>query len=71
MRLYEVKTTEYNGEQQYSGIHILAAKDMDEARSSAREYFENWYEDGDNKHANPDSVVGNFQYSFSNNPYFQ
>jgi hypothetical protein len=39
MRLYEVKTTEYNSEQQYSSSHILAAKDIDEARSSAREYF--------------------------------
>ena len=54
MRLYEVKTTEYNGEQQYSSSHILAAKDIDEAINSAREYFENWYEDGDQKHANPD-----------------
>jgi hypothetical protein len=54
MRLYEVKTTEYNGEQEYSNSHILAARNIDEARNSAREYFENWYEDGDGKHANSD-----------------
>ena len=54
MRLYEVKTTEYNGEQEYSNSHLLAARNMDEARDSAREYFEKWYEDGDDKHADPD-----------------
>ncbi len=54
MRLYEVKTTEYNGEQEYSNSHLLAARNMDEARDSAREYFERWYEDGDDKHADPD-----------------
>jgi len=54
MRLYEVKTTEYNGEQEYSNSHLLAARNMDEARDSARECFERWYEDGDDKHADPD-----------------
>ncbi len=54
MRLYEVKTTEYNGEQEYSNSHLLAARNMDEARDSASEYFERWYEDGDDKHTDPD-----------------
>ena len=54
MRLYQVKTTEHNGEQEYSSSHLLAAQNMDEAWNLAREYFENWYEDGDDKHADPD-----------------
>ena len=54
MRLYEVKTTEYNGEQEYSNSHLIAARNIDEARDSARAYFEKWYEDGDDKHADPD-----------------
>ncbi len=54
MRLYEVKSTEHNGEQEYSNSHLLAAQNMDEAWNLAREYFEKWYEDGDEKHADPD-----------------
>jgi len=54
MRIFEIKTTEYNGEQEYSNSHILAARNIDEARNSAREYFENWYEASDDKHADPD-----------------
>ena len=55
MRIFEIRTTEYNGEQEYSNSHLLAAHNMDEARNSAREYFEKWYEDGDDKHADPDN----------------
>jgi len=54
MKLYEVKATEYNGEQEYSNSHLLAARNIDEAWNSARAYFEKWYEDGDSKHADPD-----------------
>ncbi len=54
MRLYEVRATEYNGEQEYSNSHLLAARNIDEAWNSARAYFEKWYEDGDDKHADPD-----------------
>ena len=54
MRLYEVKTTEHNGEQEYSNSHLLAAGSIDEAWNLARAYFEKWYEDGDEKHADPD-----------------
>ena len=54
MKLYEVKATEYNGEQEYSNSHLLAARNIDEAWNSARAYFEKWYEDGDGKHADPD-----------------
>ena len=54
MRIFEIKTTEYNGEQEYSNSHLLAARNIDGARDSAREYFEKWYEAGDDKHADPD-----------------
>ena len=53
MRLYEVKTTEHNGEQEYWGSHLVAARDVDQARKMTRRYFEKWYEDGDGKHADP------------------
>ena len=54
MIIFEIKTTEYNGEQEYSNSHLIAARNMDEAWNSAREYFEKWYEDGDDKHADRD-----------------
>ncbi len=54
MRIFEIRTTEYNGEQEYSNSHLLAARNIDEAGDSAREYFEKWYEDGDVKPADPD-----------------
>ncbi len=54
MKLYEVQATEYNGEQEYSQSKLLAAENTDEAWNSAREYFEKWYEDGDDKHADSD-----------------
>jgi hypothetical protein len=54
MRLYEVKTTEHNGKQEYWGSHLVAARDIDQARKLARRYFEKWYEDGDDKHTDPD-----------------
>ncbi len=54
MRIFEIQTTEYNGEQEYSNSHLLAARNIDEAWNSARDYFEKWYEDGDDKHADSD-----------------
>ena len=53
MRLYEVQATEYNGEQEYSNSHLIAAQNIGEAWKSTREYFEKWYEDSDDKHAVP------------------
>ena len=46
-----MKTTEHNGEQEYWGSHLVAARDIDQAKKMARRYFEKWYEDGDDKHA--------------------
>ena len=47
MRLYEVQATEYNGEQEYSQSKLLAAENIDQARQIARDYFRQWYDDGD------------------------
>lgn len=45
MKLYEVRTTEYNGEQEYSFSHLLAARNLIHAKALARKYFQNWYQD--------------------------
>jgi len=47
MKLYEVRTTEYNGEQEYSQSKLLAAENTDRAWHIARGYFRQWYDDGD------------------------
>jgi len=54
VKLYEVRTTEYNGEQEYSNSHLLAAKNLKQAQTLARAYFDKWYEDGKGHHASPD-----------------
>ena len=47
MKIYEALATEYNGEQEYSQSKLLAAKNIDQARQMARDYFRQWYDDGD------------------------
>jgi len=47
MKLYEVRATEYNGEQEYSQSKLLAAENIDRAWQIARDYFRQWYDDGD------------------------
>ena len=47
MKLYEVQATEYNGEQEYSQSKLLAAENIDHAWQIARDYFRQWYDDGD------------------------
>ena len=54
MELFEVTTTEHNGEQEYWGSHLVAARDIDQARKRARKYFKNWYEDSCDKRAESD-----------------
>jgi hypothetical protein len=54
MKLFEIRTTEYNGQQEYSNSHLLAAKDIGHARKLARQYFEKWYEDDQDYHIDPD-----------------
>jgi len=47
MRLYEVQAVEYNGEQEYAQSKLLAAENIPRARQTARDYFRQWYDDGD------------------------
>ena len=47
MKLYQINATEYNGEQEYSQSKLLAAENIDQAWQSARDYFRQWYDDGD------------------------
>jgi len=58
MKLYEVQATEYNGEQEYFQSKLLAARNINHARQIARDYFQQWYDDGeepqDHNTDNPD-----------------
>jgi hypothetical protein len=47
LKLFEVQATEYNGEQEYSQSKLIAAKNINHARQLARDYFRQWYDDGD------------------------
>jgi len=47
MKLYEVRATEYNGEQEYTQSKLLAAENIGRAWQIARDYFRQWYDDGD------------------------
>ena len=47
MKLFEVQATEYNGEQEYSQTKLIAARNIKHARQLARDYFRQWYDDGD------------------------
>jgi len=47
MKLFEIQATEYNGEQEYFQCKLLAAENIDQAWQIARDYFRQWYDDGD------------------------
>ena len=47
MRLYEVQATECNGKQEYAHSKLLAAENIGQAWLMARDYFRQWYDDGD------------------------
>jgi len=47
MRLYQVQATECNGRPEYAHSKLLAAEDIDQAWQMARDYFKQWYDDGD------------------------
>jgi len=51
MRLYEVKATECNGTPEYDHSKLLAAENIDQAWRIARDYFRQWYDDGDEPEA--------------------
>ncbi|MCX5636510.1 MAG: hypothetical protein NTX52_02300 [Planctomycetota bacterium] len=48
MKLFEIKTTEYSGQQKYSNRHLVAAKDINHARKLARQYFKKCYRNKQN-----------------------
>jgi hypothetical protein len=43
MKLFEIRTTEYNGQQKYPNRHLVAAKHINHARKLARQYFKKCY----------------------------
>lgn len=47
MKLYEAQATEYNGEQEYFQSKLMAAENSEQAWQTARDYFRQWYDDGD------------------------
>jgi len=47
MQLYDLQATECNGKQEYSQTKLLAAENIDQAWQMARDYFRQWYDDGD------------------------
>lgn len=52
MNLYEFRTTEHNGEQEYSHYHLVYADTIDDATRMVREFCSQWYEVED-----PEGVV--------------
>ena len=47
MQLYDVQATECNGRPEYSHSKLLVAENIDQAWQMARDYFRQWYDDGD------------------------
>lgn len=62
MRLYEVQATEYNGEQEYSQSKLLAAENIDQAWQIARDYFRQWYDDGDEPEKHNTDNLDEFEF---------
>jgi len=62
MKLFEVQATEYNGEQEYSQSKLLAAENIDRAWEIARDYFRQWYDDGDEPEDHNTDNPDEFEY---------
>ena len=45
-KFYKLNFTEHNGEQEYDYHYLIPAKSFKAAMKIAKEYIENWYEDG-------------------------
>ena len=71
MRLYEVRATEYNGEQEYSQSKLLAAENIDQAWRMARDYFRQWYDDGDEPEAHSTDNPNEFKFIGRNDISFR
>ena len=64
MKLFEVHATEYNGEQEYFQSKLLAAENIDQAWQIARDYFRQWYDDGDKPEDHNTDNPGEFEFIF-------
>ena len=62
MKLYEVQAIEYNGEQEYSQSKLFAAENIDQAWQIARDYFMQWYDDGDEPEDHNTDNPDEFEY---------
>ena len=62
MHLYEVQATEYNGEQEYSQSKLIVAENMERARNITRDYFRQWYDDGDELQAHDTDNPDEFEF---------
>ncbi len=62
MRLYQVEATECNGTPEYAHSKLLAAENVDQARRKARDYFRQWYDDGDEPEAHETDNPNEFKF---------
>ena len=62
MKLFEVQATEYNGEQEYSQTKLIAARNIKHARQLARDYFQQWYDDGDEPQEHNTDNLDEFEF---------
>ena len=62
MRLYQVQATECNGRPEYAHSKLLAAENIDQAWQIARDYFSQWYDDGDQPEAHSTDNPNEFKF---------
>ena len=62
MRLYAVQATECNGTPEYAHSKLLAAENIDQAWRMARDYFREWYDDGDEPEAHNTDNPNEFKF---------
>ena len=62
MRLYRVEATECNGTPEYAHSKLLAAENVDQAWRKARDYFRQWYDDGDEPEAHNTDNPNEFKF---------
>jgi len=62
MRLYQVQATECNGTPEYAHSKLLAAENIDQAWRMARDYFRQWYDDGDEPEAHNTDNPNEFKF---------
>jgi len=61
MKLFEIHTTEINGEQEYSYVHLAAAENIDRVWEIARQHALEWYDsDNPDEHKTDDENIFEF-----------